>query len=220
MPNWVEQDLHVVGPREEIDRFVKSGFVRRRRRLGDDVLDFMRLCPLGRREKPETYTHATGVVRHHFRTHTQALFAIATTWDYPAEFYARLAKHWPALSFACTVNEDAGGFGGMLTVLGGVYTNLVRDYDVNYVRRAHARQIRALLKGWGAFVTDERPWHVAPSPPGDERYLRVDAHFDDDFWFYFKTRDEMRAFERARARRRTGPPTARTARVKGPGPVI
>jgi hypothetical protein len=24
MPNWVEQDLHVIGPKHEIDRFIRT----------------------------------------------------------------------------------------------------------------------------------------------------------------------------------------------------
>ena len=127
--SWVEA---------EVDRFIGTGFVRQKRREIDDVLDFTRLCPLKNRERKDTYTHPSGVVLTHFRTRTQATFSMITSWDYPAEFYARLTKHWPSLSFICSVNEDMGQFGGVLMVLDGEVVNLVRDYRVvDYSRRAH-----------------------------------------------------------------------------------
>jgi hypothetical protein len=53
-----------------------------------------------------------GVVLGHFRTRTQGMFSMQTRWDYPVEFYNQLPKHWPALSFAASVNEEIGAFGG------------------------------------------------------------------------------------------------------------
>ena len=57
--------------------------------------------------------------------------------------------HWPELSFACSVNEDMGTFGGIVMVLDGEVTNLVRDYGTRkYKRRRHAPHVRASLKRW------------------------------------------------------------------------
>ena len=194
MPNWVEQDLHVVGNKADVDQFIRTGFVRRHPGEFDDVLDFMRLCPLGRRERKDTYTHPSGVVLTYCRTKTQAMFSMITSWDYPAEFYARLAKHWPALGFVCSVNGEMGDFGGVLMALDGEVVNLVRDYDVDYNRRTHGREIHALLKRWGTFLTADRTWRLMPETAWRHGSMPFDAHFDGDFWFFFRTREEMAAF--------------------------
>jgi hypothetical protein len=55
----------------------------------------------------------------HSRARTQAFFGMVTSWDYPAEFYARLAKHWPSLGFICAVNGEMGDFGGIVMALDG-----------------------------------------------------------------------------------------------------
>jgi len=113
MPNWVEQNLHVVGSKADVDRFIRTGFVRRSKGQFDDLLDLRRLCPLQRREPKSTYTHESAVVLRHYRTRTQAFFVMITSWDYPAEFYARLARHWPSLGFVCAVNGEMDDFGGI-----------------------------------------------------------------------------------------------------------
>jgi len=195
MPNWVEQDLHVVGPKLEVDRFVRTGFIRRKGRGTDNLLSFARLCPLKRRDRRDTYTHESGVVLSHFRTHTQVLFSLITNWNYPATFYSRLATHWPSLSFVCAVNEDMGSFGGILMALDGEVTNLVRDYDAGYDRRSHRREVRALLKRWGQFLTEARPWRLVPNAAWASTPMPFDAHFDDDFWFYFLTREDLARFK-------------------------
>ena len=195
MPNWVEQELFVVGPKLEVDQFVRTGFIRGKSRGADSVLDFTRLCPLKSRDRRDTYTHESGVVLRHFRTHTQVRFSIITSWDYPATFYARLVTHWPSLAFACAVNEDMGQFGGALMVLDGEVTNVVRDYIGGYDRRAHGREVRALLKRWGQFLTEARPWRLIPRRVWDHTPIPFDAHFDDDFWFYFRTREDLARFK-------------------------
>jgi hypothetical protein len=106
MPNWTEQELHVVGARREVDRFIRTGFTRRRRGELDDLLHFTRLCPLNRGERKDTRTHESGVVLRHFRTRSQTCFRMITSWDHAAAFYARLARHWPTLAFACRVNGE------------------------------------------------------------------------------------------------------------------
>lgn len=98
MPNWTEHDLHIVGKKADIDRFLKTGF-------NGDELQFRRLCPLGRDEPEETYFRDSGLVNLHFRTRTQALFAMVTAWDYEPEFYKRLPRHWPTLDFASAVTR-------------------------------------------------------------------------------------------------------------------
>ena len=108
MPNWVEQDLHVVGAKTDVDRFIRTGLIRRKAGEIDNVLDFERLCPLKRGDRKDTYTHPSGVILSHSRTRTQANFSIITSYDYPAEFYARLRFHWPKLAFVCSINEDMG----------------------------------------------------------------------------------------------------------------
>jgi hypothetical protein len=214
MPNWTEQTLHVVGAKADIDRFVRTGFIRRKPGEIDDVLDFLRLCPLKRRERKDTYTHPSGVVLMHLRTRTQAAFSITTSWDYPAEFYARLAQHWPTLGFVCAVNGEMGDFGGILMSLGGDSVNHVRDYHADYDRRAHARQIRSLMTRWAAFLSADRPWRLVATAPWEHRDMSFDAHFDDDGSFFFRSREEMSAFRKrypaARPMRRTADGWTRT----------
>ncbi len=208
MPNWTQQDLHIVGPKAEIDRFIRSGFTRRGPRQFDDLLHFRRLCPLKRGEPKNTHTHESGVVLSHFRTGTQAMFSMITAWDYPAEFYLRLARHWPTLAFACSVNGEMGDFGGILLVRDGKTENLVRDYDADYDRRIHKRQIARALRGWMAFLTEGRDFRLMPDAAREHRAMPFDAHFDGDFWFYFRRSDEMASFRRryksAWTMRRTG----------------
>jgi len=201
MPNWTEQTLHVVGPKVELDCFIRTGYTRKSREQFDNLLHFDRLCPLKRGEPESTYTHDSGVVLIHFRTRTQASFSMITSWDYPAEFYARLAKRWPTLSFACSVNGEMGDFGGMIVSIEGKTVNLVRDYDGDYVRRQHARQIARALGDWEGFLTRGRDYRLVADEPWNHRSLACDAHFDDDFWFYFSNREDVARF-RARYKSR------------------
>jgi hypothetical protein len=143
----------------------------------------------------DTYTHESAVVLTRSRTKTQAAFEMITSWDYPAEFYARLTAHWPALAFCCTVNEEMGSFGGLLMVLNGEVTSLVEDYGAEgYSRRAQSRRIRKALDGWGAFLITGRDWRLDPKEPWLRRSRLFDAHFDEDGWYYFRSRDEMLKF--------------------------
>ena len=196
MPNWVEQNLHVVGSKPDVDAFITAGYLRRTREQFDNLLDLHRICPLKRREPKSTYTHDSAVVLMHYRTKTQAFFGMITSRDYPAEFYARLATHWPALSFICSINEEMGAFGGIVTVMNGEVVNLVEDYDAaDYSRRTQARGIRAALKRWDTLVlTPDRNWRMVADEPWERKSMPFDAHFDDDFWFYFRTREEMTKF--------------------------
>jgi len=192
MPNWTEQELHVVGRKSDVDRFIRTGFSRSHRGESDDLLDFDALCP-SRRPQPDVPD--TGVVLTHYRTRTQACFRFITAWDYPAGFYERLGTHWPTLAFGGTVNGEMGDFGGVLTYHTGEFVNLVRDYGYDYDRRAHGREIRRLLKRWGTFLTDGREWRAQPNAPWDNGSMPINAHFDGDFWFYFLSRDDMARFQ-------------------------
>jgi hypothetical protein len=97
-------------------------------------------------------------------------------------------------------------FGGIVMALDGAAVNLVRDYGAGYSRRPHARQIRAVLKRWSAFLTAGRDWRLFAHSPWEHRSMPVDAHFDDHFWFFFRSREEMARF---RARYRTSIPLRR-----------
>jgi hypothetical protein len=195
VPNWVYQDIHVVGSREEIDRFYQTGFVRKKPGTDDDQLDFMRLCPLRPGEPKDTYTHESGVVLEHFRTYTQAMFSIMTSWDYPGEFYRRLPNHWPELAFRCTVTDEVEELGGLLTVMDGVVSDCVQTYTADYDRRAQRGEVSTLVTHWFERLTAGRDWRLT-ADTGDRKSLPVDAHFDDDFRFYFQTRDELARFKR------------------------
>ena len=196
MPNWTEHNLHIVGGKADVDRFIRTGFTRRSSRQFDDLLEFRRLCPLKRGEPRDTYQPDNGDVLIHCRTRTQALFTMQTAWDYAPAFYARLARHWPTLSFACSVNGEMGDFGGVIVIRDGLSEDLVRDYETVYVRRTHQRQIARALRGWMATLTDGRDYRLMPDAPWEYGSMPFDAHFDGDFWFYFRTREEMAAFKR------------------------
>lgn len=194
MANWVDQDLHVVGRKADVDRFIRTGYTRHRRGELDDLLHLDALCPRPRGERRDPYEPTTAVVLNHLRTRTQVLFSMQTRNAYPAAFYQRLASKWPTLSFVATVNEDMNNFGGIVAVIGGEVTDLVRDYSAGYDRRAHAREVRALLKAWGEFFSAERPWCVIPKSAVEPGSMPFDAHFDDNFWFFFRTREDAAAF--------------------------
>lgn len=194
MPNWVEQNLHIVGSKSDIDRLIRSGFRRHHKEQFDDLLDFRALCPPKRKEPKSIYTPDTGVVQINYRTRTQACFAMVTAWDYPSEFYARLVHHWSTLAFVCSVNGEMGDFGGVVMAMDGEFVNQVRDYDADYDRAAHERDVRKVLKRWAAFLAGGRDWRTLPDAPWRHRTLATDAHFDDDFWFFFRSRAEMVKF--------------------------
>lgn len=195
MPNLVYQTLHVVGQKTDIDAFIRAGFVRARRKDTNDELVFAKLCPLTRADTKDTYTHKSGVVLIHSRTRTQALFAFITSWVYPTVFYQRIPRYWPQLSFACVVDEDMGNFGGAIWVMGGEVWNCVRDLDMDYDRRGHLREMRVAAKRWTSFLVEDRHWRLLPDEPWENKYMPFDAHFDEDFWFYFKTAEEAAAFK-------------------------
>ena len=199
MPNWTEQQLHVVGTKADIDRFMRAGYTRRSKGEFDNLLHFDVLCPPERRAEQREEPADSGVVLMHWRTRTQACFDMINAWDYPADFYAALAVEWPTLTFACTISGEMGDFGGIVMQVGGKYVDLVEDFDGYYDRRAHMRTCTSALKRWMAFLTSGRDWRVTPDRAWELGSLPVDAHFDGNVWFYFSSREEMAAF-RARYR--------------------
>jgi hypothetical protein len=209
MANWVDQDFHVVGRKPAVDRFVRAGYVRHRRGEVDDLLYLDKLCPPTRTEKRAEDSPDLAVVLALFRTRTQAMFTMQTRSDYPAGFYRRLPARWPELAFAASVNEEMGSFGGIVIALDGEVIDLVRDYGAGYNRRAHAREIRRALDRWDARLTGDRPWRVMPDAPWKHLSTPVDAHLDDGWWLYFRTREEMAAF---RARYPSSHPMRREGR--------
>ena len=42
-----------------------------------------------------------------------------------------------------------------------------------------------------AFLTEGRDFRLMPDAAWKHRSMPFDAHFDGDFWFYFRTRKEM-----------------------------
>src|SRR4029078_8800676 len=156
MPNWTEHTRHVVAPKVELDCFIRTGYTRKSREQFDNLLHFDRLCPLKRGDPKSTYTHDNGVVLIHFRTRTQASFSMITSWDYPAEFYARLAKRWPTLSFACSVNGEMGDFGGVIVSIGGkTGGRLWRDDSLDRRKDGESRpRLRRRLRSSPARATD------------------------------------------------------------------
>jgi hypothetical protein len=192
MPNWVDQELHIVGPKADIDKFVRVGF-RRAERDWVDHLRLTALCPIPRRQRTSD-THLSAWVLMRCRTRTEVLFTIRTRYTHPADFYQRLPKYWPRLTVFASVNEELGQAGGVVVVMDGQVQDLVRDYDTDYDRRQHTREVRVALKGLDAFLLDRRPWRIAPWAPWEHRYIPFDAWFGEDWWFYFRTLKEMAEF--------------------------
>jgi hypothetical protein len=91
MPNWVDQDLHIVGPKAEIDEFVHVGFRRAGGRDWVVSLRLNRLCPIPRRERTID-THLSAWLLMRCRTRTEALFSIRTRYTHPANFYQRFGS--------------------------------------------------------------------------------------------------------------------------------
>jgi hypothetical protein len=197
MPNWVEQDLEIVGPKPDLDLFLKKTLlvpksVAERERYGGPMFRFARACRPSKRERPNLVCDADAFV--HFRTDIQCFVAFSTAWDYPRWLYRALAKQWPTLSFVCAVNEDMGQFGGVIVGLEGKCIDEVRDYRPDYRRSEHGRAIRPLLTMWRRVIRRGRRWTVTISKPWKHAAYDADATFNDEGFFYFRTEAEARAF--------------------------
>ena len=207
MPNWVEQDLVVVGPREDMERFVSLAVEvppRQEQRQGWlPVFAFNRVCPL----RPDEERSAEGdpedgLILQVTWSHTAAYFFIHSAWQHPQHFYlVRLLRDWPSLSFCCAVNEELNQFGGLIAGIDGAVTDLVWDYDSRYNRRSHAGRISSLKRRFGRVLRDGRPFQVflrfRPRPL--RVHYGVDATFDQDGWpLYLRTEAECRRLIRNR----------------------
>ncbi len=51
-----------------------------------------------------------------------------------------------------------------------------------------------MLDTWGEFLTEGRDRRLVAPEVWKRKSIPVDAHFDDDFWFYFRSREEMARF--------------------------
>jgi hypothetical protein len=193
MPNWLDHELHVVGPKADIDRFVRVGFRRAGGRTGVDSLRLTTLCPIPRAERTSE-TRESAWVLLYCRTRTEAQFAMRTRYTHAVEFYQRLPKYWPRLTVFASVNEELDQAGGVVVVMNGQVHDLVRDYDADYDVRRHGKEVRAVLKRLNAFLGDGRPWRILPHHAWKNRYMPFDAWFAEDLWFYFRTREEMAVF--------------------------
>ena len=197
MPNWVEQDLEIVGPKPDLDRFLKKTLLvpksaPERARYDGPMFRFARACRPSKRERPNLVWDADAYV--HWRTDIQCFIAFSTAVDYPRWFYRALAKQWPTLSFACAVNEDMGQSGGVIVGLEGKCIDEVRDYRPDYRRSEHGRAIRPLLAMWRRVIRQGRRWTVTISKPWKHAAYDADATFTDEGFFYFRTEGEARAF--------------------------
>ena len=195
MPNWTKQQLHVVGTKAEVDRFLRVGYTPRRKGDLDALLHFDRLCP-----KPAAGDRGaeieSGVALMHWRTKNQACFNLITAWDYPAWFYKSMASQWPMLSFCCSVSGEMGDFGGLMMSVDDEFVDQVYEFDGDYNRRSHLRAARSSMKRWMPFLTRDRDWRVMPDLAWELRTARADAHFDGHFWYYFRSREAMADFRK------------------------
>lgn len=88
-----------------------------------------------------------------------------------------------------------GDFGGVIVTLNGETPNLVRDYDGDYVRRAHSREIKRVLGQWMAFLEEGRDSCLVPDKAWTHPSMPFDAHFADDCVFFFRRREEVARFK-------------------------
>ena len=204
MPNWVRQDLAIMGPADDIDRFCAlavTGDFRADHTLDDEpTFLFSTVCPIRPRDQRACVDeHESGVLFRFKRTQIQAQFGILTAWDIPRHFYlTRLLRDWPRLSFCCAVNdEDMESFGGVVGGFDGAAVDAVEDYDGDYDRKAHARRVRAVTARWDRLLQADRPWRVV----GLAAFLRTRATyktaatFDYMGWqFWFSSEEDCRRF--------------------------
>lgn len=202
MPNWVDQDLFVIGPAVDLDRFCKRAvtgkFGRARTWREEPAFRFDRACPLRGKEK-RIDEHQSAILYRYVRSLTAAYFQLQTSWSYSEHFFlTRLPRDWPTLQFCCAVNEDMGNFGGVLAGIDGNVTDLVSaPSDV----RAQRKRVRGLLREWRRIALQDRPWMVQIPL----RYARrvtygVDAVFKDEYAniLYLRSERDVRRLVRRR----------------------
>jgi hypothetical protein len=207
VPNWVDQELVVMGPRDELDRFCAlavAGNFRADHSLDDEpTFHFDRVCPITEADARDYEDeHRNAFLLTFLRSHTQASFAMQSSWMYPEHFYRiRLPRDWPALQFCCAVKEEMGQFQGLIAGIGGAVTDLVESTDTPYDRRRHLRRCRTLKRRWAEVERAGRPW-VALLPLRFRTRARyaADATFDVyGHTFHLPSETEVRRFVRGRA---------------------
>lgn len=208
MPNWVDQELAVLGPADDIARFCSlalTGNFRRDHTLDDEpTFRFDLACPiLPKDAKACEEEHTAAVIFRSLRSNTFLRVEMKTSWDYPRHFYAtRMARNWPRLQFNCAVNEDMGSFGGLVARIGGEYVDCVADYDTPYDRRSHGSRMGAVRKRWNALILGDRPWRVElPLKFYSHLAYRADATLDiTGTTLRCRSREDVERFVKGRAR--------------------
>ena len=222
MPNWVDQELAVIGPADDMARFCAlalTGNFRRDHTLDDEpTFRFDLACPiLPRDAKACLEEHTAAVLFRCLRAQAFLHVEMQSSWDYPRHFYARrMARDWPTLQFICAINEDMGSFGGIVARIDGEYTDLVADYDLSYDRRAHRRQMRKVQTRWEALVEGDRPWRVdVPLKFYQWLTYKADATLDiTGTSLRFRSEDDVRRFVTGRRHATVLKRSARTGRER------
>jgi hypothetical protein len=202
MPNWVDQEFALVGPKADLDRWcelaITGNFKADHTREDEPTILFDQVCPIRARDKRScAEEHRNGVVFRFCRTRAQVHLTIHTSWDLPRHFYReRLLRDWPMLAFCCAANEDMGQFGGLVARFDGAVVDAIEDYDANYSRPEHARRIRSIQRTWRKVLEADRPWHaVVPLRWRARMVIDVDATFNDlANVFHFRSESECRRF--------------------------
>lgn len=206
MPNWVDQEFVVVGPREDLDRFcglAVTGNFRADHTLDDEpTFHFDRVCPITTADERDYADEPrTAVLFQFLRSRTQASFSMQSSWTFPEHFYkTRLLRDWPTLQFCCAINEDMGQFQGLMAGIDGVVTDHVESAEAPYDRRRYLRRIRALKRRWAGVERAGRPWVVVlPVRFRARAQYAADATFDVyGHMFHLPTEAEVRPLVRGR----------------------
>jgi hypothetical protein len=223
MPNWVDQEFVVNGPREDIDRFCAlavTGDVRRGNIFDDDgpTFHFDRVCAISRADARACEDeHRSAILLQVIRSHTQAQFSLQSSWTYPGHFYAtRLLRDWPTLQFCCAINEDMGNFQGLIAGIHGTFFDCVESADAPYNRRRHLRRVRVLKRKWAQAVEADRPWRVVfPFRFRRRIWYDVDAAFDEcGNILQLRSEAEVRSVIRRRRAVRVFRRAARTGKLR------
>jgi hypothetical protein len=205
-PNWVEQELRVYGPANDLDAFcaraVTGSFAAAARPKDQASFLFDRACP--RRGNERKIDEPRVAMLHRFvRSNVEALFDLETGWKHPTNFYTqRLVREWPTLSFSVAVSEDMGNFGGVIVGIQGEVTDLVWPQGR---LREQRRRVRSLLSRWRKLTTSGRPW-ILTIPPVFRKQVRfpVDGVFTDEYAFGLYLQDEKDVRALLRTRKVTG----------------
>jgi hypothetical protein len=90
----------------------------------------------------------------------------------------RLAIHWPALGFVCSVNGEMGDFSSIIVTLEG------------QTRDLHSRQIAQVLRKWATGPASDRPVQIGSGCSLESSGDAFRCALRRDFWFYFRTRGD------------------------------